>query len=300
MSRSARPQPEAPSQSGTAPSPPGTLYVVATPLGNLGDMTLRGLEVLRAVQFVACEDTRRTAKLLGHFGIAKPRVSYHDWNEQARFRQIVERLLAGESAALVSDAGTPMLSDPGHLLVKASLEAGVPVVPVPGPSALAAALSVCHLPVEQFVFAGFLPARSAQRRKALQALAAQSLAIVLFEAPHRLLACLEDALEIMGARRCLCARELTKLREEFLRRPLSEVLADFRLRPRVQGEFTLVLEGVTPAGETAENGDEALREEYLACRGRGDSLRQAVDALARRHRLPRNRIYRLALEWSRQ
>ena len=284
----------------TGPPPPGTLFVVATPLGNLGDMTLRGLEVLRAVSFIACEDTRRTARLLGHFNIQKPRLSYHDWNEQARFRQIVDRLLAGESVALVSDAGTPMLSDPGHLLVKACLAAGVPVVPVPGPSALAAALSVCHLPVEQFVFAGFLPAQSAQRRKALQLLAAQPLAVVLFEAPHRLVACLEDVLNVMGDRGGLCARELTKLHEEFLRQPVSEILAEFRRRPRVRGEVTLVLEGREPVSAAEENGPEALHAEYTSRREKGESLRQIVDGMARRHALPRNRVYRLVLEWSRQ
>ncbi|HEV2763744.1 MAG TPA: 16S rRNA (cytidine(1402)-2'-O)-methyltransferase, partial [Pyrinomonadaceae bacterium] len=206
---------------------PGTLYLVATPIGNLEDITRRALRVLSEVDLVACEDTRHTRQLLERYGIDRPTVSYHEHNEQERAAELASRLAAGESVALVSDAGTPAVSDPGFRLVRACVEQGVAVVPVPGPSAFVAALVASGLPTDEFYFGGFLPARTHARRARLEEVRALRATLVFYETPHRLAHALADALELLGEREAAVARELTKLHEEIVRGRLSELLERF-------------------------------------------------------------------------
>jgi 16S rRNA (cytidine1402-2'-O)-methyltransferase len=218
----------------------GCLYLVATPIGNLEDITVRAIRILKEADLIACEDTRQTQKLLHHYGIRKEMVSYHEHNELTRSPELVIELEQGAQIALVSDAGTPGISDPGHRLVTLCLRHHIPVVPIPGPSALVAALAASGLPTEEFLFVGFLPARAGARRKALDAMRMESRTLIFYEAPHRIVETLADALEILGARPAVIAREVTKIHEEFLRGPLAELLASARKRaPR--GEITLLI-----------------------------------------------------------
>lgn len=214
--------------------------MVATPIGNLEDISLRALRILKEADLIACEDTRQTIKLLSHFNLQKKLVSYHEHNEITRAAELVIDLEQGAKVALVSDAGTPAISDPGHRLVSLCLRHGIEVVPVPGASAFVAALAASGMAIEEFTFIGFLPARQSQRRKALRGLLHEPRMIVLYEAPHRLLETLEDALEILGNRPAVIAREITKMYEEFLRGHLEDLLAGVRTRaPR--GEITLLI-----------------------------------------------------------
>jgi 16S rRNA (cytidine1402-2'-O)-methyltransferase len=218
----------------------GCLYLVATPIGNLEDITLRAIRILKEADLIACEDTRQTLKLLNHYGIRKEMVSYHEHNELTRSPELAIELEQGAQIALVSDAGTPGISDPGHRLVTLCLRHHIPVVPIPGPSALVAALAASGLPTEEFLFVGFLPARAGARRKALDALKSASRTLIFYEAPHRVVETLADALDILGARPAVIAREVTKIHEEFLRGPLADLLESARKRaPR--GEITLLI-----------------------------------------------------------
>jgi len=223
----------------------GCLYLVATPIGNLEDITLRALRVLKEADLIACEDTRQTQKLLQHYGIAKELVSYHEHNELTRAPELVIQLEEGARVALVSDAGTPVVSDPGHRLVTQCLRHRIPVVPIPGPSAFVAALAASGLPNEEFLFVGFLPSRAGARRKRLEMLKTESRTLVLYEAPHRLADTLADGAEILGTRRAVVAREVTKIHEEFLRGSLAE-LRDAARERAPRGEITL------PIGPPAE------------------------------------------------
>jgi 16S rRNA (cytidine1402-2'-O)-methyltransferase len=226
----------------------GALYVVATPIGNLEDITVRALRLLGEVDLIACEDTRQTAKLLQHYGIRRQTISYHEHNELTRSAELVIRIEQGARVALVSDAGTPVLSDPGHHLISLCLRHHLPVIPIPGASALMAALAVSGMPVEEFLFVGFLPSRAGERRKALKQLADETRTLVLYESPHRLADTIADALDSMGRRPAVIAREVTKLHEEFLRGDLAELLVRVKGRaPR--GEITLLIGAATP-GET--------------------------------------------------
>jgi len=218
----------------------GCLYVVATPIGNLEDITLRALRVLKEADVIACEDTRQTMKLLSHFDISKRLVSYHEHNEITRAPEIVIELEQGAKVALVSDAGTPAISDPGFRLVSLCLRHGISVVPVPGASAFVAALAASGMPIEEFTFAGFLPARQTARRKALRALADEPRTLALYEAPHRLLDTLEDALEILGNRPAMIAREVTKAFEDFQRGHIEDLVEAVRKKP-ARGEITLLI-----------------------------------------------------------
>ena len=218
----------------------GCLYLVATPIGNLEDITLRAIRVLKEADLIACEDTRQTQKLLQHYGIHKEMVSYHAHNELTRAAELVIKLEQGTQVALVSDAGTPVISDPGHHLVTLCLRHHIPVIPIPGPSAVVAALAASGLATEEFLFVGFLPSRAGARRKALENLKAEPRTIVLYEAPHRLVETLADAAAVMGPRPAVVARELTKIHEEFLRGTLTELCEAARKRaPR--GEITLLI-----------------------------------------------------------
>jgi 16S rRNA (cytidine1402-2'-O)-methyltransferase len=218
----------------------GCLYIVATPIGNLEDITLRALRILKEVDLVACEDTRQTLKLLSHFDIHKHLVSYHEHNEITRAAELVIELEQGAQIALVSDAGTPAISDPGRHLIALALRHGIRVVPIPGASAVVAALAASGMPGEQFAFVGFLPARQSERRRALRDLLSELRTLVLYEAPHRLLDTLEDAVEILGNRSAVIARELTKIHEEFLRDHLQDLAAAARTKP-LKGEITILI-----------------------------------------------------------
>jgi 16S rRNA (cytidine1402-2'-O)-methyltransferase len=220
---------------------PGTLYLVATPIGNLEDITLRALRVLREADLIACEDTRQSGKLLAHFGIDKPTVSYHEHNEAARTRELVGKLEGGANIALVSDAGTPLVSDPGYRLVTAAIDAGIAVVPIPGASAVLSGLSGAGLPTDAFRFCGFLPPKSGQRKKALEELSGDNCTLVFYEAPHRILDALSDVSEVYGERPVVVARELTKMHEEFLRGTADEIRSQLAARPSVKGEIVLLI-----------------------------------------------------------
>lgn len=274
--------------------PDGVLYVVATPIGNLEDVTLRALRVLREVDLVAAEDTRRTRALLAHHGIARPVTSYYDAVERRRAPALAARLAAGTRIALVTDAGTPGLADPGYHLVRAALAAGVPVVPVPGPSALTALLSVAGIPADRFAFEGFLPSRAAARAARLRALAAEPRALVFYEAARRLDAFLADAAEALGDREAVVGRELTKRFEEIVRGRLSELRGRFAAAPP-RGEVVVLIAG---AGEApAEAGD--LDADIRRGLAEGRRVSELAAEIATQRGLPRGRVYRRALELAR-
>lgn len=221
---------------------PGTLYLVATPIGNLADITHRALQVLKDVDLIACEDTRHTQKLLNHYGINTKTISYHEHNEQQRSRHLVELLKQGSDIAVVSDAGTPSISDPGFRLVRAAIEIEAAVVPIPGPSALISALIAAGLPTDEFFFAGFLPARSNQRRARLTQLKSIPGTLIFYEAPHRLGPALTDAYEVLGEREAVVARELTKVHEELKRGRLSELANHYSDEDSARGEIVVLID----------------------------------------------------------
>jgi 16S rRNA (cytidine1402-2'-O)-methyltransferase len=266
---------------------PGTLYVVGTPIGNLEDITLRALRVLQDVDVIAAEDTRLTRKLAARHGIGTRLLSYHQHSGERRGKKIVDMLRRGKSVALVSDAGMPGFSDPGAELVRACAEAGMPVMVVPGPTASSAALAISGLLSREFTFLGFLPARRGERRKALERVASQQGALVFYEAPHRLVASLEDMLAVLGDREAVCARELTKRFEEMARGKLSELRARFS-EGKARGEFTIVVAG---AGRPEEADLRAARREVKELVEAGLSRSKAAAHVARRTGLPRSRLY---------
>jgi 16S rRNA (cytidine1402-2'-O)-methyltransferase len=271
---------------------PGTLFVVATPIGNLEDVTLRALRVLREVALIAAEDTRRTSRLLQHYSISTPTTSLHAHNEQARTPGLIDRLRGGESIALVSDAGTPLVSDPGARLVAAAHAAGLRVEPVPGPSAAVAALSGSGLSGDAFLFAGFPPPRRDARRKWLTDLATERRPFVLYEAPHRIRDTLEDMLFVLGDRTIIVGRELTKLHEELVKRPISEYLA---AHPEPRGEYTVVV-SPSAAVEAVEvpPTSEALAAEFCRLTDNADvSRREAIKIIAAKYNLRPRMVYSL-------
>ena len=256
------------------------LYLVATPIGNLEDVTLRALRILKEVDQIACEDTRHTLKLLGHYNIQKPLISYHEHNELTRAPELVVAMEQGAQVALVSDAGVPLVSDPGYRLVTLCLRHHIPVIPIPGPSALLAALSASGLPNEEFLFAGFLPARSGERRRALERLRIEDRTIIFYEAPHRIEETLADAHEILGDRPACIAREVTKIHEEFRRGSLSALAASQAEKP-ARGEITLLI-GPVPPNESAAHRDTS------------QSLADRVEELIRQAKLDRKEALKLA------
>jgi 16S rRNA (cytidine1402-2'-O)-methyltransferase len=258
----------------------GCLYLVATPIGNLEDITLRALRILKEVDQIACEDTRHTLKLLNHFEIHKPLVSYHEHNEITRAPELVHAMEQGATVALVSDAGMPLVSDPGHRLVSLSIRHQIPVVPIPGPSALLTALAASGLPNEEFLFLGFLPSRSSERRRALEHLRIENRTIILYEAPHRIADTLADSLAILGDRPACLAREVTKLHEEFRRGTLFELVQSLEEHP-VRGEITLLI-GAPEAGTPGAQIDTA------------QSLAARVDELIHQAKLDRKEALKLA------
>lgn len=272
----------------------GTLYLVATPIGNLGDFSARGIETLEAVDFIAAEDTRVTVKLLNHLEIKKPMVSYYRHNTDTRGDEIVRRLLAGESCALVTDAGMPAISDPGEELVVQCAENDIPVVPIPGACAFVSALAVSGLPTGRFTFEGFLPMNKKNRRAHLESLQGEQRTMIFHEAPHKLLTTLNDLLETFGPhRRVSLCRELTKLHEEITRTTLGQAAAHYAGNPP-KGEFVLVVEGAPPAedGEyTLEDGLEMVE----GLKSQGASTRDAVKQAAAALSLPKKALYQLAV-----
>lgn len=272
------------------PLAPGTLAVVALPLGNPADITLRAVQVLRSADLVAAEDTRTARRLLAAHGVTAPLVSYHDWNEEERARALVDRLARGERIALVSEAGTPGISDPGYDVVRLARLRGLPVVPVPGACALTAFLSVSGLPTDAFSFHGFPPTRPPKRRALFAGLAQRTETLVFYESPRRVVAALGDALEILGDRESALGRELTKTHEEFFFGPLSRLREALASRPKVLGEVCWGVRGTTetpPAG--ARDRDAALAEIQAA----GLPPREAARELGRRCGLPAKEAYEL-------
>ncbi len=267
---------------------PGTLYLVATPIGNLADITHRALDILRNVSLIACEDTRHTRKLLQHYGIETKTISYHEHNEQQRARELVQTLHEGNDVAVVSDAGTPSISDPGYRLVRAAIENAIPVVPVPGPSALISALVAAGLPTDEFFFGGFLPAKSNARRTRLNELRSVPGTLVFYEAPHRLAETLNDALEILGEREAAVARELTKLHEEIKRGRLSE-LANHYAVEEPRGEIVLLIDRTVLAETTTTETVSELVDQFERD---GLDHRAALKKAARELKLSRAEAYR--------
>ncbi len=266
----------------------GTLYLVATPIGNLEDITYRAVRLLREADVIACEDTRQTRKLLDHYGITKPLVSYHEHNEAARSEELVARMQSGENVALVSDAGMPLVSDPGYRAVHAAIDAGIQVVPVPGASALIAALAASGLATDAFKFAGFLPAKSGQRTRLLESLREETATLIFYEAPHRILEALADIENVLGARPVVVARELTKVHEELLRGTANEVRAALEARAAIKGEITLLIGKAT--GEIADQTPvEDAVEAYVRD---GMGRMEAVKRVARERHIPKRDVYR--------
>ena len=270
----------------------GTLYVVATPIGNLEDMTIRGVRVLGEVDLIAAEDTRHSRKLLSHYGISKPLTSYFDHNQQLKGNYILEKLLEGLSVALISDAGTPCISDPGYQLVRDAVSAGVKVVPIPGPSAAISALSASGLPINSFTFHGFLPNRQVKRRERLAAVRHEQGVLVFYESPTRLPATLVDMAEILGEREAVVARELTKMFEEFVRGPLPKLAEQFS-EGKVRGEV-VILVGPSAVQEKEEGPAVAAMLHSLLASG-GMSLKDAVQRVAVATGMPRGMVYEEAL-----
>jgi len=271
------------------------LYIVATPIGNLEDITLRALRVLEQADVVACEDTRQTQKLLNYFGIQKRTVSYHEHNEIGRTQQLLADLQQGARIALVSDAGMPGISDPGSVIIREAIQRGIPVIPVPGPSALISAVVASGLETSSFRFFGFVPAKSGQRRTFLEQLKTAPDTLVFYEAPHRIMETLRDLLAALGPdRRVVVARELSKVHEEFLRGSVSEVLEQIKGR-EIRGEITLVVQGNT-GQELVKDAKRSLGERIKELLDQGADERTALKAVAREFRLSKSDAYR---EWQR-
>nr|HEV7953349.1 16S rRNA (cytidine(1402)-2'-O)-methyltransferase [Candidatus Acidoferrales bacterium] len=274
----------------------GQLYLVSTPIGNLEDITLRAIRILKEVDAIACEDTRHTQKLLNHYAIKKRLVSYHEHNENTRAPELLSELKNGAGIALVTDAGTPIVSDPGHRLVALCAENNIPVIPIPGPSAVLAALAGSGISAKRVLFVGFLPARQGERRRALSELANNPATLVFFEAPHRIANMLTDASEILGPRPAALARELTKLHEEFLRGSLDDLARKLSPTP-LKGEFTLVIGPPAPQDSTAAPTGLTLRQrvEQLI---RTESLdrKAALKLAAREFGIPRREAYKQLLQ----
>jgi len=271
---------------------PGTLYVVATPIGNLADITQRAIKILKDVELIACEDTRHTRKLLQHFGINTKTTSYHEHNENQRGDELLDLLKQGSDIAVVSDAGTPAISDPGFRLVRSAIENEITVVPVPGPSALITALVAAGLPTDEFFFAGFLPARASARQTRLRELASVPGTLIFYEAPHRLAATLKDAYETLGEREAVVARELTKLHEEVRRGRLSDLVEHYsQVEPR--GEIVLLIDrNSIETGEAESNSERSVGELVAQFEAEGIDHRAALKKAARELKLSRAEAYR--------
>jgi 16S rRNA (cytidine1402-2'-O)-methyltransferase len=271
----------------------GILYIVATPIGNLEDMSFRAVRILQSVDYIAAEDTRHTGKLLNHFQIKVPQISYHEHNQKQRIPELLDKLKAGKNIAVVTDAGMPGISDPGYEMVKAAIENGVRVVPIPGANAAITALSAAGLLTERFVFEGFLPSKEKERQQRLDLLEIEARTMILYESPHRLEKTLADLANCLGSDRAIAlGRELTKLHEEFWRGTIGEALSYYQSVPP-QGEFTLVIAGKNEA--TEEISDTTLKTELENLLKQGMSRSEATRIMAEQTSVSRRKIYQLAL-----
>ena len=287
-----------PTHNSGKPVSPGTLYVVATPIGHRDDLTLRALKILGQVDLIAAEDTRKTRRFLELHGIKGSFISYHEHNEKERTPQILKKLQTGVSIALVSNAGTPTVSDPGYRLIKSAAGHGVTIVPVPGVSAAATALSVAGLPTDAFTFAGFLPKKKGKRLKLLDQLAQEPRTLIFYESPKRILTLISEIIDIMGDRFGVLAREMTKLHEEFIRDQLSEILAILKRRSAIKGECTLLVSGWddnrSVEWESVEN---EIKEEMQSST---EPVSKLVKRISQKYGLPKNKVYQEALGVRRQ
>ncbi|MBN2242470.1 MAG: 16S rRNA (cytidine(1402)-2'-O)-methyltransferase [Acidobacteria bacterium] len=274
----------------------GTLYLVATPIGNLEDISPRALRILREADLIACEDTRHTARLLARYEIGTPRESYHKFNEVKRTLRLMDLLQEGKQVALVSDSGTPLVSDPGYEIVAACRREGIRVVSVPGPSAVIAALAGSGLPTDCFFFAGFLPARGSQRKRRLEELAAVPATLIFYEAPHRLLVSLSDMAAILGSRKAAIARELTKIHEEFLTGTLPELLKLLEARTKIQGEIVVVVERGGASAKPAVYPGPIRRHLEEEMRKTGLPRNEALKSIARQRGITRKQAYRMIMD----
>ncbi|MBK9707692.1 MAG: 16S rRNA (cytidine(1402)-2'-O)-methyltransferase [Acidobacteria bacterium] len=270
------------------------LYLVTTPIGNLEDITLRAIRTLKEVDLIACEDTRHTRRLLDHFNIIKPMISYHEHNEQGRAAELVARIQAGESVAIVTDAGSPGISDPAYRVVCAAIEAGISVIPIPGVAALIAGLTASGLPTDSFLFAGFLPNKRGARRSRLEELENIQSTLVFYETPHRIREALKDILEILGDRRASLARELTKLHEQFIRGTVSEVI-DQMEKHEPRGEMTLVIAGNRDDNSSFEVDGSISEQVESLMSDNGLSRTEAIKAAARSRGMTRREAYQIML-----
>ncbi|MBN1842011.1 MAG: 16S rRNA (cytidine(1402)-2'-O)-methyltransferase [Deltaproteobacteria bacterium] len=277
-----------------SPRSSGTLFVVATPIGNMEDITLRAIRTLTEVDLIAAEDTRQTRKLLSRYEISTPFVSYHDHNKEKRTPELLQKLKAGASIALVTDSGTPSISDPGYCLVRAAIQEAVPVVPIPGASAVVTALSVCGLPTDSYVFVGFVSRKSGKRKLLLDRLALEPSTLIFYESPKRLLDLMREILDVMGNREAVVARELTKLHEEVLRGPLNTMVKEISARLSLKGECTLLVSGWHKAGEV----DLETIRNHLRRLGmeKALSLSDRAKEVARKYSLSRKVVYEEALK----
>jgi len=274
--------------------PAGRLYIVATPIGNKNDITLRALNILRSVDVIAAEDTRKTRRFLAQHDVKGRFVSYHEHNEKEKSPKLIKQLIEGASIALVSNAGTPTLSDPGYRLIKSALANDLPVTPIPGVSAATAALSVGGLPTDSFTFIGFMPKKKGKRLTLLSNLAAESRTLIFYESPKRVVTLLEEMLKVLGDRSAVLAREMTKLHEEFLRGRLTEIAEKLKRRPEIKGECTLLVAGCEKAGYVDW---EFVRSEIqTALRSKKEPISQFAKTFAKKYGLPKNKIYEEALK----
>lgn len=268
----------------------GTLFLVATPIGNLEDITLRAIRILKEVDFIAAEDTRHSLKLLNHLGISKPLISYYKQKEASKSSYLVDELLSGKNIALISDAGTPVISDPGETVVSLAIENGIPVVPVPGPCAIISALIASGISATSFSFFGFLPVSKKEKFEKLESIKNYETTLVFYEAPHKLTATLEAMLEILGDRSIVLCRELTKVHEEFIRGKLSDVLT---MLSEPKGEFVLIVEGNLHNKEEniAILNNLSLEEHYKFYENQGFSKKEIIKKVARDRGVAKNEIY---------
>jgi len=272
----------------------GILYVVATPIGNMADITFRAIQTLKDVALIAAEDTRHTNRLLTHYAIRNSMISLHEHNENQRTGMLVKRLVSGESIALVSDAGTPTLSDPGYRLIKEAIASGIRIVPIPGASAVLASLCASGLPTDAYVFMGFLPRKEGKRQKILKSLAGEKKTLIFYESPRRIKVLINDMIKTLGNRQGVLSREMTKRHEEFVRGTLWEILDVLAGRPEIKGECTLVVKGA--AGQEIPDVD-TLREEIIqGLHSDGFRLSSLVKSIADRYGLPKKQIYAEALK----
>ncbi|MGD2185093.1 MAG: 16S rRNA (cytidine(1402)-2'-O)-methyltransferase [Desulfobacterales bacterium] len=272
----------------------GRLYVVATPIGNRGDITLRALNILRDVDLIAAEDTRKTGNLLAHYQIRNRLISFHEHNEIKRTPEIIDKLLDGVSIALVSNAGTPSVSDPGYRLIQAAIAKNLTVTPIPGASAAIAAMSVAGLPTDSFIFIGFLPRKKAKRNKLLNELAVVPRPVIFYESPKRIIAFLEEIISCMGDRTAVLAREMTKMHEEFIRGSVSEILRTLNLRTEIKGECTLLIAGFE--GNEDFNSEMITADIEAALQKQQSGLSDIAKSIAQKYGLSKNKVYDIALK----